>query len=408
MEQEFKWNINSASLTALAKHLHEMPERIARDSLHMQAIYYDTANDAVRTNGAALRIRRENDRSVCCMKKTVVREGAKAIREEYETEADTLKEGLEKLPEAGAPKDFCIFLQQQNLVEIARTDFIRNCYLIAPDNAFTAEFAIDVGKLGGNGNMVHFEEIELELKDGDAAAFEAYAQMLEQKFALTPQCDSKLGRALAAARRRPLIRNVIFDIGLVLVQFELLEYIKNRYNQEIADKTAKALWGSAAWDELDRGVLSIEEVIELFVNCLPECGDEIRDIFAHMGDIPVQMPYAVSWIRELKQKGYRVYYLSNYSVYLRNACPEALTFTEEMDGGIFSCDVRLIKPEPAIYQAICDKYNLVPDECVFIDDNRRNIEAAAAFGIHAIQFTSYDEKYEEIMRYLDECRQQHN
>ena len=199
MEREYKWKIPKDALAALAGYLHGLPERLSHDTLQMAAVYYDTADDLVHRSGAALRIRRENDRSVCCMKRTLMKEGAQALREEYEVEAETLLEGLQKLPEAGAPRDLCILLQHQTFRELARTEFVRSCYLLQPDAAFTAEFAVDVGALGITGNMQPFEELELELKSGDAAAFQAYAEQLEQRFSLEPQKASKLARAVHVA-----------------------------------------------------------------------------------------------------------------------------------------------------------------------------------------------------------------
>lgn len=204
MEREYKWKIPKESLAALAGYLHEMPGRLSRDTLEMAAVYYDTPDDLVHRSGAALRIRRENDRTVCCMKRTLMKAGAQALREEYEVEAKTLSEGLQKLPEAGAPRELCILLQHQTFRELARTEFVRSCYWLQPEpgTAFTAEFAVDVGALGVTGNMQPFEELELELKSGDAAAFQAYAEQLEQRFSLEPQKASKLARAISVGAEK--------------------------------------------------------------------------------------------------------------------------------------------------------------------------------------------------------------
>lgn len=201
MEREYKWMIPQETIAALADFLHRAQTRLAHDMLHMAAIYYDTEENLVYKNGAALRIRQENDRSVCCMKRTVKKQGAQALREEYEVEAATIAEGLQKLPAAGAPQDLCELLAKQSFRELGRTEFVRTCYLleIKENASFTAEFAVDVGSLGCPGKMQPFEELELELKSGDTAAFIAYADMLEQKFALIPQKRSKLARAIEAA-----------------------------------------------------------------------------------------------------------------------------------------------------------------------------------------------------------------
>lgn len=201
MEREYKWQIPQETLAALAGALHEAETRLSHETLQMAAVYYDTADDLVYRRGAALRIRRENERSVCCMKRTVSKQGAQALREEYEVEAETLEEGLAKLPDVGAPRELCELLSRQDFRELACTEFTRNCYLLEIREAapFTAELAVDVGALGVSGHMLPFEELELELKSGDAAAFQVYADALEARFSLIPQEKSKLARAIAAA-----------------------------------------------------------------------------------------------------------------------------------------------------------------------------------------------------------------
>lgn len=201
MEQEYKWSIPRDTMPALAEFLRQTGTRLSAQTLHMQAVYYDTEQDDCYKTGSALRMRRENDRSVCCMKRTMRKEGALAEREEYETEAETLAEGLQKLPDAGAPQDFCLFLSAQNFKELGRTDFIRNCWLLeitGKAGTFSAEFAVDIGRLGKPGHMQDFEELELELKSGSEDNFTQFAETLEQRFSLPPQPLSKLARALRA------------------------------------------------------------------------------------------------------------------------------------------------------------------------------------------------------------------
>lgn len=198
MEQEYKWCLPREQMAALAEFLHSLPERRGHATQHMEAVYYDTADSLVYRHGAALRLRRENGSSICCMKRTVRRSGAMAQREEYEVEAETVYEGLHRLPSVGAPAEFCDMLTDQQFHALAHTDFIRQGYLLEFP-AFTAELAVDVGQLGGETCMVPFEEIELERKSGNPDAFSAWAEALQARFSLEPQPLSKLARAIAAA-----------------------------------------------------------------------------------------------------------------------------------------------------------------------------------------------------------------
>ncbi|MBQ5333720.1 MAG: HAD family phosphatase [Oscillospiraceae bacterium] len=199
-----------------------------------------------------------------------------------------------------------------------------------------------------------------------------------------------------------MIKNVIFDIGMVLLTFNWDEYVHRLFNDEEIEKavTAATWHNSDAWKELDRGVLTAEEVCRLFEQAGKGYEAQVRLAFEHMGECPVQQPYAVPWIEELKAKGLSVYYLSNYSDHLLNACPEALSFTEHTDGGIYSYEVKLIKPDPEIYRRLCEKYSLTPSECLFIDDLAANVEGAKSCGLNAIQFDCYEKSYPEIMKFI--------
>jgi len=71
-----------------------------------------------------------------------------------------------------------------------------------------------------------------------------------------------------------------------------------------------------------------------------------------------------------------------------------------MDGGVFSHKVKLIKPNHAIFQKICETYDLNPGECLFTDDIQPNIDAARSFGMKAVRFDGYEQTYSYIMDYL--------
>ncbi|MBQ6583323.1 MAG: HAD family phosphatase [Mogibacterium sp.] len=198
------------------------------------------------------------------------------------------------------------------------------------------------------------------------------------------------------------VTTIVFDIGRVLIRFEWWEYINKLMDEETAKAVTDAMWGTGYWHELDRGVLSTSEIFELFCGAAPEYRDSIRLAFENVGICTERQDYAIPWIREMQELGYRVLYLSNYSEHVMSLSSHALDFLPYMDGGIISCHVRLIKPDPAIYECLCSKYDLKPEECLFIDDNAANIEAARAFGMHALQFESFDQAHDAVLRYLQD------
>lgn len=192
--------------------------------------------------------------------------------------------------------------------------------------------------------------------------------------------------------------DIIFDIGKVLIDFDFDEYVQGLIPAESVDAVIQATWQNPDWVELDRGVLPVEEVLKKFISKAPEQEWEIRKVFSKLGDIPQLKDTTIPMIEELKARGHRVFYLSNYFEFLMHAAPEALRFTRHMDGGIFSCFEKVVKPDGEIFRRLCERYNIRKDNCVFIDDSLKNVKGAESFGIRAILYTTQtpEELYKEI------------
>lgn len=198
-------------------------------------------------------------------------------------------------------------------------------------------------------------------------------------------------------RGEMMIKNIIFDIGNVLVAYRWREYFAEfGYSQEIYDRLAKATTLNEAWNEYDRGLWTEEEVLQGFIRNDPEIEPQIRETLTNLKGLLIMYDYAVDWVRELKEKGYGVYYLSNYSLPACRDCAEELAFIPYMDGGIFSFEDHVIKPEPEIYQLLLERYGLKAEECVFLDDTEKNIKGALAAGMHGIIFKSKAQAEEEL------------
>ena len=108
--------------------------------------------------------------------------------------------------------------------------------------------------------------------------------------------------------------------------------------------------------------------------------------------------YAIPWLKELKERGYGVYYISNFAHKAHMECKKALDFLSEMNGGILSYQDKLIKPDPEIYRLLCQRYGLKAEECVFIDDTEKNVLAAQKEGMKGIVFHTLGQAKEELDR----------
>ncbi len=194
-----------------------------------------------------------------------------------------------------------------------------------------------------------------------------------------------------------VIRNIIFDIGNVLAAWSWREYFEGfHFSQEVTERLARATVLSPLWEEVDRGKMDEDMLLAGFIANDPGLEKEIRKAWDNMHDMLERYDYAVPWLRELKGRGYKVYYLSNFSRKVRRECAHVLDFLPLMDGGVFSYEEKLIKPDPAIYRLLLERYGLQAGECVFLDDTPRNVEEALRQGMAGIVFCGREQAVEEL------------
>ena len=187
-----------------------------------------------------------------------------------------------------------------------------------------------------------------------------------------------------------MITTVVFDIGKVLIGFDWDRYMRELFDEETAVRVTGAMFGGGDWKELDRAVLSEEEVLARFYEAEPDLRKEIDEAFARVGECVKRREWAIPLIDSVKQKGFRVLFLSNMSEHVMGSNPQAYDFIDHMDGGIWSCRVHRIKPDPDIYRILLKEYGLEPEECLFVDDTPENIAAAKRLGMKTILYSDPD------------------
>jgi len=194
-----------------------------------------------------------------------------------------------------------------------------------------------------------------------------------------------------------MIKNIIFDIGNVLADYRWKAYFAEfGYEEEIQKRLASATTLSPVWCEYDRGVWTEEEILQGFIANDPELEPYIRETLTSLKGLLIPFDYAVEWVKELKKKGYGVYYLSNFSYPAERDCPEILEFCAYADGGILSYQEKVIKPDPEIYQLLMERYGLAAEECVFLDDTEKNVVAAKELGMQGIWFQNKTQAEKEL------------
>lgn len=197
-----------------------------------------------------------------------------------------------------------------------------------------------------------------------------------------------------------MIHNVIFDIGNVLIRFDWESYLKSfGFDAETTRRVADAVFRSETWNDRDQGGKEEEEYRDEFVSHDPACEREIRLVMEHCEKTCVEYPFAAEWIRTIRGQGYRVYLLSNYSKYMFELQRDQFSFYPLVDGAVISYQYEQRKPGEAIYRTLLNKYNLQPEECVFVDDMLPNIQTAQRLGFHTVQAENHEAAVEGLERF---------
>lgn len=189
-----------------------------------------------------------------------------------------------------------------------------------------------------------------------------------------------------------MIKNMVFDIGNVLMDFDWMGYMHSIYGDDNAliGSINRAIWKPGYWQAMDMGEMDGATATEKAIQQCPELEMDIRKTLENAGSAMHRVDYAIPWIKEIRRMGKSVFYLSNYSVFAMDANRSVLDFLPYMDGGIFSCHVKMAKPDHNIYRCLVERYSLKPEECLFADDMPANIKAAEECGFQAILFEGYE------------------
>ena len=185
-----------------------------------------------------------------------------------------------------------------------------------------------------------------------------------------------------------LYKNIIFDLGGVVVDFNPRVFLVDHFmNEKLEDALYAITFGSEEWLEIDAGLLSREEGERIMreKGAAMHRAFEVDVILDDWYDMLRTQNDVLQLIKRLKQRGYNIYYLSNISHDVL-AMLRQRKFWKLFDGGIASCEVRVTKPDPRIYQALLKRYGLSATESIFIDDNENNAAAAAQVSITGLQF----------------------
>lgn len=185
-----------------------------------------------------------------------------------------------------------------------------------------------------------------------------------------------------------MIKNIIFDLGNVLLNFDPEQFLSERYDKDMSKRLYCEIFQSEEWLMLDKGVITQEEAVERLSRRYPMDSTEIELVFQDWTEMLTPICGTVEILERLKENKYRLYVLSNFHILAFNKVFNDNSFFQHFDGMIISSKVKLLKPELEIYNELISRYRIKAEESIFIDDTAENLKGAEKARLRTILFKS--------------------
>ncbi len=195
-----------------------------------------------------------------------------------------------------------------------------------------------------------------------------------------------------------MIKNIITDLGNVVLEFNPLNLVqKYGVNPERIEEVASAIFMGEDWYYWDRDLITKAELENNAVALLnPEDRKLVNNILNSWWEYMEFNEPLLDFYKEQKGEGKKIYILSNYSPDFYELKWDQ-KYYDLFDGQVISCDYKVGKPDPKIYEILIDKYNLKPCESLFIDDLNINLEASRKFGLSTIRYHLKEMDLEDLI-----------
>lgn len=198
--------------------------------------------------------------------------------------------------------------------------------------------------------------------------------------------------AIKIKEMKRMIKNIIFDLGNVLLNFKPRHFLLETYqDKDMSTRLYSEIFQSEEWLMLDKGVINQEEVIERLTRRHPNDAEEIETVFQYWTEMLTPIYGTVDILEKLRKNNYGLYILSNFHILAFKKVFKDNRFFQHFDGMIISSKVKMLKPELDIYNQLIKEYRIIPEESIFIDDTVENLNGAEKVGLRTILFNSPDE-----------------
>jgi HAD superfamily hydrolase (TIGR01509 family) len=183
------------------------------------------------------------------------------------------------------------------------------------------------------------------------------------------------------------MKNVIFDVGGVLLDWNPGRVLQSFYaDANERERMKQLIFHHADWLELDRGTMAEDLLLQRIAERAGRPVPELQGLFEVVRDSLHPKQETVALLGSLSARGVPLYCLSNMPSKIYATLSERFDFWQHFDGIVISGDVRMVKPEPAIFRHLLERYGLRAGDTVFVDDLPANVEAAQRLGLHGVVF----------------------
>ncbi|MCQ2146905.1 MAG: HAD family phosphatase [Bacteroidales bacterium] len=198
-----------------------------------------------------------------------------------------------------------------------------------------------------------------------------------------------------------MIKNLVFDFGKVLVDYEFDSVLRTFFDDEAELARFKKHFVSSNFiDKCDKEDIPFQQIIDEEKAVHPEWSVQLQMFYDRYLDfVTEEVPGMRDILIKYRQKGYKLYGLTNWNSVVYKVI-EKFDILQFLDDRLISSEEHLLKPDVAIYKRLCDKFGLVPGECVFADDKLPNVEGARAYGLNAIHFMNAEQYEKELITIL--------
>jgi putative hydrolase of the HAD superfamily len=185
--------------------------------------------------------------------------------------------------------------------------------------------------------------------------------------------------------------NIVFDLGGVVFNWQPDAIIRSAFEDSETQQVVRAgIFEHPDWIELDRGTLSFEHAVDRGARRTGLPPGDIEQLLSSVPCFLTPKEETIELIQQLAETPNRLFVLSNMQHESIAYLEQQHDIWELFDGIVISCRIRMVKPEPEIFDYLLTRHDLDPADTVFIDDMEENVVAASSLGIQAVRFLDAD------------------